>query len=95
MYEGVLERVKRLYYSTTSEMARAYYGKFMAEKTCPICKGKRLGPAALAVKVGGKSIIDVTEMSINECINFFLELKLDKNRAQIAEMALKEIISRL
>ncbi|MCF0227330.1 MAG: excinuclease ABC subunit UvrA [Malacoplasma sp.] len=95
MYEGVLERVKRLYYSTTSEMARAYYGKFMAEKTCPVCKGKRLGVAALSVKIGGKSIIDVTEMPITECINFFLDLKLDKNRAEIAKMALKEIISRL
>ncbi len=94
-FEGVLNHVKRLYFETTSEMARTFYGKFMSEKVCKVCHGKRLSPQALCVKINGKSIIDLTDMSIDELLNFFLELKLNDQKAQIAQLALKEIINRL
>ena len=61
-FEGVLNHVKRLYFETTSEMARTFYGKFMSEKVCKVCRGKRLSPQALCVKINGKSIIDLTDM---------------------------------
>ena len=94
-FEGVLNHVKRLYFETTSEMARTFYGKFMSEKVCKVCRGKRLSPQALCVKINGKSIIDLTDMSIDDLLNFFLELKLNDQKAQIAQLALKEIINRL
>ena len=94
-FEGVLNHVKRLYFETTSEMARTFYGKFMSEKVCKVCHGKRLSPQALCVKINGKSIIDLTDMSIDDLLNFFLELKLNDQKAQIAQLALKEIINRL
>jgi excinuclease ABC subunit A len=93
--EGVLELVKRRHLETSSEMARQYYSKYMSEKLCEHCHGKKLSPAALAVKIADKNIIDVTELSIRECINFLLELKLNEQQQQIAKLALKEIIDRL
>lgn len=94
-YEGVLNHIKRLYFETTSEMARTFYGKFMSEKVCKVCKGKRLSPQALCVKINGKSIIDLTDMSIDDLLNFFLGLKLNEQKQQIAYLALKDIVNRL
>lgn len=93
--EGVLSLVKRRHLETTSESARQYYSKYMSEKVCPECKGQRLSPAALCVKINGKSIIDLTEMSIRKLIDFFLDLKLTENQQKIAKLGLKEIIDRL
>ncbi len=94
-YEGVLNHVKRLYFETTSEMARTFYGKFMSEKVCKACGGKRLSPQALCVKINNKNIIELTDMSIDNLLNFFLDLKLSEQKMQIAQLALKEIINRL
>lgn len=93
--EGVLNRVKRLYFETSSEFARTYYGKFMEEKTCKVCSGKRLNEKALCVKIDGKSIIDLTNMNVSSLLDFFLNLKLTDYQKQIANLALKEVISRL
>jgi excinuclease ABC subunit A len=93
--EGVLELVKRRHLETTSEMARQYYSKYMSEKSCEVCHGKKLSPAALCVKIGKKDIIEVTELSVHECIDFFLNLKLNEQQNKIARLALKEIIDRL
>lgn len=93
--EGVLSRVARLYYETTSEMARTYYGKFMSEKICNKCHGKRLSDEALSVKINEHSIIDLTDMSIDRLLDFFLNLKLTPHEQAIANLALKEIINRL
>ncbi|GHU51205.1 hypothetical protein FACS189459_6570 [Bacilli bacterium] len=93
--EGVLELVRRRHAETSSDMAREFYSKYMSEIQCKICKGKRLSPAALCVKIDGKDIIDVTQMQITDAINFFLKLKLTDLQMQIGKGALKEIIDRL
>ncbi|GHU31194.1 UvrABC system protein A [Bacilli bacterium] len=93
--EGVLELVKRRHLETSSEMARQYYAKYLSETPCKVCKGKKLSPAALCVKIGGKDIIEVTELPVNACIDFLLNLKLTEQQNQIAKLALKEIIDRL
>jgi excinuclease ABC subunit A len=93
--EGVLELVKRRHLETTSEMARQYYSKYMSEKTCEWCHGKKLSPAALSVKIDKRNIIEVTEMSVRECIDFLLNIKLTEQQQQIAKLALKEIVDRL
>jgi excinuclease ABC subunit A len=93
--EGVLELVKRRHLETSSEMARQYYSKYMSEKTCDVCHGKKLSPAALAVKINKKDIIEVTQMQIREIIDFLLGLELDENHKKIAKLVLKEIVDRL
>jgi excinuclease ABC subunit A len=93
--EGIMELVRRRHLETSSEMARQYYSKYMSEKTCEACHGKKLSPAALSVKIGGKDIIEVTELSIRECIDFLLKLELSEQQQLIAKLALKEIVDRL
>jgi excinuclease ABC subunit A len=93
--EGVLAMIKRRHLETSSEMARDFYSKYMAQITCKVCKGKKLSPAALSIKINDKNIIDVTELSIQNCIDFFLNLKLTDKQQQIANLALKEILERL
>ncbi|CAF0726081.1 unnamed protein product [Didymodactylos carnosus] len=93
--EGVGELVKRRHLETTSEMAREYYSKFMAERTCKTCKGARLGEQALSVKIAKKNIVEITDLPINEEIDFFLNVKLTKEQQQIGNLALKEVINRL
>ncbi|MDR0545338.1 MAG: excinuclease ABC subunit UvrA, partial [Mycoplasmataceae bacterium] len=93
--EGVLELVKRRHLETTSEMARQYYSKYMSEKQCEYCHGKRLSENALCVKINKKDIIEVTNMQIRDCIDFLLNLTLSENQKIIGKQALKEIVDRL
>jgi excinuclease ABC subunit A len=67
----------------------------MSNLPCPVCKGTRLKPESLAVKINGLSIADVCKFSVKEAKRFFKELKLDPMRAKIAENIIKEIIRRL
>ena len=66
-----------------------------AEEACPVCHGARLRPEAMYVRVGGKSIVDVVRMTIDEAHEFVSKLKLDKKQAKIAENILREIRDRL
>ncbi len=94
-YEGLLNTLMRRYSQTESEKAKKYYGRFLSTRPCESCGGRRLKPEVLAVKVGGKSIIDITEMTIREARDFFTNLELSGNRRIIAEELLKEINGRL
>ncbi len=94
-FEGILNSLMRRYLQTTSENAKNYYAKFMSETSCSACDGRRLKPAALYVKIEGRSIIDITAMTIREAFDFFSNLALTGNRRLIAEELLKEIVSRL
>ncbi len=94
-YEGILNKVKRLYFETSSEFARTYYGKYMEEKTCSKCKGKRLNESALCVKINDNSIIDITNLSLDKAWEFFINLKLNPYQKQIASLLVNEITSRL
>ncbi len=93
--EGVMELVKRRHEETNSDMAREYYSKYMSQKTCKKCKGKRLNQYALAVKLGGIDIIEFTELDIQNAINFLLNLDLNEEQKIISKLILKEIIDRL
>ena len=95
VWEGLLPQAIRLYSQTKSEYRKKELEKFMRISECQSCKGKRLSPKALAVTIADKSIIDVTEMSISDCIKFFGELKLSEKDAEIARLILREITSRL
>ena len=93
--EGILDLIKRRHQETSSDMARDYYAKYMSEVVCKKCHGKRLNKYALAVKIDDKSIIDLTEIDINDLLNFFLNLQLNDEQKIIAKLVLNEIISRL
>jgi excinuclease ABC subunit A len=94
-WEGLLPQSERLYSQTKSEYRRKELEKFMEVKPCPKCEGKRLKEKVLAVKIGDRSIVDVTSLSIIECIRFFENLKLLEKEKEIAKQVLKEIRSRL
>ena len=94
-FEGVIPTLERRYRETTSEAMKQAYEEYMAEETCPECRGQRLKPEARAVTVGGKSLPEVSDMSITEARKFFRELKLEGSSQVIAAQILKEIDARL
>ncbi|MFW6355656.1 MAG: excinuclease ABC subunit UvrA [Spirochaetota bacterium] len=94
-FRGVLDDLKRRYVETTSEGIKQWLEGFMSQRLCATCDGKRLRPEALWVLVNGKSIHDVTAMSVHDAHAFFSRLELSETEAQITAQILKEITSRL
>ncbi len=94
-YEGVIPNMERRYHETDSDFVRKDIEKYMTERECPVCHGKRLKPESLAVTVAGKSIVDLTTLSIGDAIVLFGNLDLDERGAIIAKQILKEICARL
>ena len=90
-YEGIIPNLERRHKETESEFMRKDIEKFMVERPCHSCNGKRLKAEVLAITVGDKSIIDVCEMNIDEAFGYVENLPLSGNDAQIANMILKEI----
>ena len=94
-FEGVIPNLQRIYNSTDSENKRETLARFMNEHVCDKCSGKRLKRDSLSIKISEKSIMDVGDLPIDECYNFFNRLKLDDTQKYIARNVLKEIKSRL
>ena len=94
-WEGLVPQTERLYRQTQSEYRRRELEKFMRVLPCPKCGGKRLKDKVLAVKVAGKSIVEVTDLSITGALSFFRTLDLTESEREIAKQVLKEIIARL
>jgi excinuclease ABC subunit A len=94
-YEGVITNLTRRYRETTSDWIRTWIEAFMTESECPVCHGARLNAQALSVKIGGKNMHELTKISIDDTILFLSNLNLQGEQAQIARLALQEIISRL
>ncbi len=94
-FEGVANNLKRLYSETKSEERKEELMKYMRETPCPLCKGKRLKKEVLAMTVGEKSIVDITDVPVKDCLDFFNGLELSEREALIAKLILKEICARL
>ena len=94
-FEGIIPTLERRYRETTSDAMKQAYEEYMAEETCPECGGQRLKAEARAVTVGGKSLPEVSDMSIRQAREFFTSLELDGNSRIIAAQILKEIDARL
>ncbi|MCL5780600.1 MAG: excinuclease ABC subunit UvrA [Firmicutes bacterium] len=94
-FEGIIGNLSRRYRETQSEAMREEFEKYMSIKPCPSCKGARLKPEALAVKVGGKNIAEVTALPVSEALKFFNNLDLTERERLIARQILKEINERL
>ena len=93
--EGAVTLIERRYQETTSAMSREWYGSYMTDLTCPTCLGKRLNPMALSVRIGGKNIIEWTQMSIKQAVEFIENLDLNVSQHKIGDLVLKEIYNRL
>jgi len=91
----VIANLERRLKESDSEWVREELERFMNVRPCATCKGARLKPEALAVRVHGKSILDVTALSIAEGLSFFSELRLSRQEREIAQRILKEIVERL
>ena len=93
-FEGVIVNLERRYRETNSEYSREKIEEFMAERPCPKCKGSRLRKEVLSVLVDNKNIMDVTDLSVNELIDFISNIKLSEKQEFIAHEILKEIKGR-
>lgn len=94
-FEGVIKNVERRYRETNSDTSKKEYEEFMRITPCTSCGGKRLKPAALAVTVGDKNISEVTELSIDDLVEFLEGIKLTDMQMKIGNVILKEIRARV
>jgi excinuclease ABC subunit A len=94
-YEGVIPNLERRHKETDSDFMRRDIERFMRERPCHVCKGRRLKPEVLAITVNDSSIMDVCELSISDAIVFFNQLKLTEKEQKIAQQVIKEICARL
>ncbi|MFC3819311.1 excinuclease ABC subunit UvrA [Planomonospora venezuelensis] len=94
-FEGVIPWVQRRHAESESDGMREKYEGYMREIPCPACEGARLKPVSLAVTVDGRSIAEVSALSIGECAAFLAGLKLSDRDMQIAERVVKEINARM
>ena len=94
-YEGVIPNLERRYRDSTSDWVREEIETFMTENACVVCKGRRLKPEVLAVKINGYNIAEVTDMTILEAADFFEHLELTERQQLIGHQILKEIKARL
>ena len=94
-FEGVLPTLDRRHNETKSQGMRDFYEMYMSNSECPACKGARLKPEILSIKIGDKNINDLTDMSIRKIKEFLNNVELTKTQTMIADMILKEIDKRL
>ena len=94
-FEGIINHLKRRLIESKSEFVRYEIGKFVREITCPTCHGKRLNEKALSLKIKGKDIAQVCDMTVEELRPYFENLSLSKEKQEIASSILKEINARL
>ncbi|SJN37633.1 Excinuclease ABC subunit A [Marinilactibacillus psychrotolerans 42ea] len=94
-FEGILNNITRRYKETSSDFTRNQMLQYMTELECPVCKGKRLNRQALSVKVLGKDIGEINQLSIEDAHSFFEEMNLSSRDTTIALPIQKEILDRL
>ena len=94
-FEGIITNLERRYMETTSPSIREWIERYMTELPCPTCNQTRLKKEALSVRIGGKNIYEITNLSIRNLIEFFDKLKLNKEQTEISFLIIKEIKERL
>ena len=94
-FEGLIRNVERRYRETSAESTKAEYESYMRITPCSTCHGQRLKKESLAVTIGDKNIIDMTEMSVRDLRKFLDEVQLTTTQMAIGKEILKEIKGRL
>jgi excinuclease ABC subunit A len=94
-FEGIIPNLERRYHETDSYQVRYEIENYITMRPCPVCHGARLKPISLAVKVGGRSIHEITSFSIERSHDFFKDLHIDKREKDVAKRIMKELKERL
>jgi excinuclease ABC subunit A len=94
-FEGIVNNLQRRYEETDSESNRERIESYMAEQPCPACKGARLRPESLAVRVGGLSIADYSDLSAQAASEWIRNLEMTDTERAIARLIVREITERL
>lgn len=94
-FEGIIPNLERRYLQTESDDVRNLIEGFMSTKICPTCQGTRLKPESLAVKIDGRNIAQICDLSVSKALEFFNSLKFSGHKASIATPIVKEIRDRL
>lgn len=94
-FEGVINNIDRRYHHPMSKFMQDALAKYFTELTCSVCYGKRLNEKALSVKIMGKDIAEVSDLSIGKALDFFKNVKLSEQESVIAKPILKEVLDRL
>ena len=94
-FHGILAYLRDNAEEARSDSYREYMMSFMSASPCPVCRGKRLRPESLAVKVGGLSIADFTALPLNRALSAAINLKFTEREALVAERIRREIAERL
>ena len=94
-FEGIMNILDRRYKETISDDMRKSYENYMSVIACSKCRGMRLKPEVLSIKIQGKNIYEVSDMAVSDCLKFFKTIKLTEQERKIAALVLKEIEDRL
>jgi excinuclease ABC subunit A len=94
-FEGVINQLERRYRETDSEYVKEEIEQYMTSLPCPACRGTRLKPESLSVKIGGKNIAEATALTVRQALEFFTTLPLSERERLIASQIQKEIKARL
>jgi len=94
-FDGVIPNLERRYNSAPSEAVRQWIEEFMATRPCPVCRGTRLKPEALAVTVGGKNISEMTSLSVQGALKFLETVTFTEREMLIANQVMKQLRARL
>jgi len=94
-FEGVIPNLERLFRESDSDFVKEEAARFMSVQPCPTCRGSRLKPEALSVKVNGRSIVEMIRLTVGEGLDLFNALQLPEKELRIAAQILKEIRARL
>jgi excinuclease ABC subunit A len=94
-WEGVIPRLARRFRETGSERAKQWYAQFIGDARCSACNGTRLRAESAAVRVGGRTLVELSALTVDEAVAFFESLRLEGAARQIAAEVLKEIRGRL
>ncbi len=94
-FEGVMPYIERKYHEAETDSGRQRWANYLREIPCAVCEGKRLKPEVLAVTVGGHSIADVSDLSLEDSFRFMNQVELDARETKIAAAVLREIRARL
>ncbi|MCL1466009.1 excinuclease ABC subunit UvrA [Argonema galeatum] len=94
-YTGVISMLQRYYDESASELQKQKLDRYLIDRPCEVCQGKRLKPEAVSVRLGQYRILDLTGVSLAECKERINDLKLSDRQAQIGDLVLREIKARL
>ena len=94
-FEGVLPNLERRYRETDSQAIRDELEQYMSHRPCPACQGGRLRPEALAVRVAGRGLSEIADLPVAAALDFFKNMRLSRQEAEIGQRVIKEIQERL